>query len=151
MSNWLSQQIGKIDFSALGNTASIISLIITVYLFYAVRKIKSFYVSKARVPELIRELKEHASHLAEFHRDFEDSSEQVLLEIGKAEVTLKSLRNKVQRPTRKSVSRVLKLIKTYTPFYRTKDNLWKIYVEMQKLIQEIAGAQSDRDWENPNG
>lgn len=151
MWSWLSDKIGKITFSGLGSAASILSLIITLYLFYAIRKIKSFYVSKARVPELIEQLEGYASNLADFHRDFKKSREQVLLEIGKAEVTLKSLKKKVGRPTRKSVTVVIRMIKNYSPYNQTQDNLWKIYVEMQKLIQEVIGLQSDRAWENPNG
>lgn len=151
MWTWLSEKIGQIAFSDLGTLASILSFVITLYVFFAVRKIKSFYVSKARVPELIDQLKEHASHLADLHRDFNDSRPQVLLEIGKAEVTLRSLKNKVRRPTKKSVAVVIKLIKSYGPYNQTQDNLWKIYVEMQKLIQEVVGVQSDRAWENPNG
>lgn len=103
MWDWLSVEIGRITFSGVGSAASIISFVITLYLLYAVRKIKSFYVSKARIPELTEQLKEHASKLADFHRDFEESRQQVLLEIGRAEVTLKSLKKKVTRPTRKSV------------------------------------------------
>jgi hypothetical protein len=147
----LVTEIRKITFSGVGSAASIISFLITLYLFYAVRKIKSFYVSKARIPELIEQLKEHASRLADFHRDFEESRQQVLLEIGRAEVTLKSLKKKVSRPTRKSVRVVIKLIGNYSPFNQTQDNLWNIYVELQKVIQEIIGVQSDRAWENPNG
>jgi hypothetical protein len=151
MWNWLSAEIGKITFSGVGSAASIVSFAITLYLLYAVRKIKSFYVFKARVPELTEQLKEHASKLADLHRDFKESREQVLLEIGKAGVTLKSLKKKVGRPTKKSISVVIKLIDDYNPHNQTPSYLWKIYVELQKVIQEIISVQSDRAWENPNG
>lgn len=143
--------IRKITFSGVGNVASILSFAITVYLLYTVRKIKSLYVFKARVPELVEDLREQASKLATFHQDFNVSRPQVLLEIGKAEVTLKDLKKKVGRPTRKSLAIVIKLIADYSPYNQTPDYLWKIYVELQKVIQEIIGLQSDRAWGNPNG
>jgi hypothetical protein len=151
MWNWLSAEMEKITFSDVGSAASIISFVITLYLFYAVRKIKSFYVFKAMVPELTEELKEHASNLADLHRDFKESRDQVLLEIARTGVTLESLKKKVGRPTKKSINVVIKLIDDYSPHNQSPGYLWKIYVELQKVIQEIIYVQSDRAWENVNG
>ena len=107
----LSAQVTKITFSDIGNAASLLSLAITIYLFYAVRRIKSFYVFKARVPELTEQLGTHGSKLALLHGDFKDSRELILLELGRTEVKLKSLRRKkIGRPTKKSVNEVLRLI-----------------------------------------
>jgi hypothetical protein len=53
----LSEKIAKITVSDLANLASILSFIITLYVFYAIRKIKSFYVSKASLPDLLTAVK----------------------------------------------------------------------------------------------
>lgn len=151
MWRWLSTHLAKITFSDVGSAASLISLVITVYLFYAVRKIRSFYVSKARVPELTKQLGSHASRLVILHGDFKTSRDEVLLELGQVEVTLRFLKKKIGRPTKKSVARVLKLIDNYSPHNANKDQLWKIYVDLQKVIQEVVEVQSDQSWENPNG
>jgi hypothetical protein len=42
MWKWLSAEIGDITFSGVGSAASIVSFAITLYLLYAVRKIKGF-------------------------------------------------------------------------------------------------------------
>jgi len=151
MLNWLLKTIRQITFSDVGSIASLISLGMTFYVLYTVRKIKNFYVFKARVPELTEQLEGHASKLVEFHGDFKNSKEKILLEIGKAEVTLKSLEKKVGRRTKKSVAVVVNLIRDYSPYNQSQDYLWKIYVELQKVIQEVIDVQSDRAWENPNG
>src|SRR6266446_172939 len=146
MWRWVSTYVSKLTFSDVGSVASLLSLAITIYLFHAVRRIKSFYVFKARVPELTEQLRTHASRLATLHRDFDGSRDEVLLELGKAEVTLKSLKKKIGRPTKKSVGKAIKLIDNY-PYNKTKNNLWQVYVDLQKVVQEVIEVQSDRSWE----
>jgi hypothetical protein len=71
MMDWLVKTIGQITFSDVGSIASLISLGMTFYVLYTVRKIKNFYVFKARVPELTGQLEGHASKLIEFHGELQ--------------------------------------------------------------------------------
>lgn len=150
MPDWLPTWIKNITLSDIANVSELIGLTMTFYVFYTIRKIKNYYVFKARVPELTQELSGHASKLSEFHNEYKDSQQLIILELGRAEVTLKSLKGKVGRPTKKSISGVMNLIEEYKR-KKNKDNLWGIYVELQKVIQEVATIQGDRAWENYNG
>jgi hypothetical protein len=47
MWDWLSKRFSELTFSDFANITSILSFIVTLYVFYAVRKIKSFYVYQA--------------------------------------------------------------------------------------------------------
>lgn len=75
-----------------GSIASITGLVITVVVFFNIRKIKEFYIFKGRVPELLVRLAKHASNLSAFHKEFEDSLQQIEEEVGLSEITLKSLK-----------------------------------------------------------
>jgi hypothetical protein len=139
-----------INFDDIANVASILSLLLTIYVLYTVRKIKNYYVFKARVPELVNQISDHASKLALFHNDYENSREQILLELGKAEVTLSSLKKKVDRKTRRLITTAITTVQSYNRYTRDKDQLWKIYIDLQKVVQEVINVQGDREWESHN-
>jgi len=49
----------------IGTIASILSLIISGFVYLSVKKIRRFYLLNARVPELLENLSEHASKLSD--------------------------------------------------------------------------------------
>lgn len=73
-----------------------------------------------------------------------------MLELKSTEVTLRSIRQKVERPLKQSVKRVIKLISNYNSqllFHQNKDALFGIYVEMRKVVDEIETHRKDIEWE----
>lgn len=142
--------IKDLKFSDFADVISVIGFCFTIYVLVTIRKIKNFYVFKARVPDLLKKSTELASHLSQFHSDFENSKQQILYEIGQVEVILKSLNKKVNRQVKSSIKEVNKHIVDYKN-YRDKSRLWDIYVSLQKVNQEVINLQEDRSWENNNG
>jgi len=138
-------------FSAIANLLEIAGFVLTVIVFFSVRRIRSFYVFKGRVPEQTETLDKHAFALSEYYREFSDSSKQIKLELKIAEGTVNSLRKKVDRPTRRSLDRVLELIVEYNKAGliapQDKDDLWDVYVEMRKVVDELKNLQQDVTWE----
>ena len=59
------------DYSFWGNTASIVSLIISGFVFYGVRKIRQNFLFNARVPELTEKLNKQASRISSLLNDFD--------------------------------------------------------------------------------
>ena len=136
-----------IKLDDLANLASIVALVLTIVIFMNLRSIRRFYKFTARVPELLNKLIQHARKISEYQKDFATSHREIDLEIAEAEVVLKSLKNKVNRQTISSISRVLKTIKTYNRQRYNSNQLWEVYIEMHKLIAEIHELQSDLKWE----
>jgi len=138
-------------FSAIANLLEIIGFVLTVIVFFSIRRIRSFYVFKGRVPEQTEILDKHASALYEFYKTFSDSFQQIKLELKIAEGTVNSLRKKVDRPTRRSLDRVLELITEYNKAGliapKDKDDLWDVYAEMRKAVDELRNLQQDVTWE----
>jgi hypothetical protein len=135
--------------SVIGFGITLIGLGLTIYVLLTIRKIKSYYVFKARVPDLLKAMSKHGSKLAQFHNDFENSKPQILLEVGQAEVTLKSLNAKVDKQIKISINEVAKQISDYKT-YQEKSRAWNIYISLQKVNQEITNLQEDRKWESNN-
>jgi len=142
--------IKNFKFSDFADVISVIGFCFTIYVLLTIRKIKNFYVFKARVPDLLKKVSKHASQLSQFHNNFEDSKPLILLEIGQVEVILKSLNKKVNRQVKSSIKEVNKHISGYK-IYRDKSRLWDIYVSLQKVNQEVVNLQEDRNWESNNG
>ena len=53
-----------LSLTDLGSVASIIGVVLTILIFLSVRKIKSFYVIKTRVPDLLEKLSKYASAIS---------------------------------------------------------------------------------------
>ncbi len=157
---------GNISDINSGTIASIISLFITIGIFFGIRKIKSYYIFTARVPEILDKLDQNASKIANYFNDFENSIRQISLEIAEVEVGLTSLKKKVKGKTKTSVTRLLNNIKSYegpkiklwtvsfkksgtsSKFkFTDKEKLWKLYIDLYKLIAEIKELQEDYKWE----
>jgi len=140
--------IKGISYSDLGNSASILGLLLTILIFINLWTIKRFYIFTARVPELLKKLCKHSGAIAEYHKDFSNSHREIDLELAGIEIILKSLKGKVIRKTKSSVNRVIKCVRNYNRIGQSQKDLWAIYVEIQKLITEIEELQSDLKWEH---
>ena len=134
--------------SILGNIASIVGLALTILVFLNTKKIKEYYLLRARVPELIDKLTECSSKLAEQHREFEESRDLISVELGRAEVVLKSLEAKLKGRGRDSVRSLIKSVKNYDVKTQERDSLWAVYVGMTKVIDELRDLQEDLKWGN---
>jgi hypothetical protein len=134
-------------FSIFGTVASMISLVLTVWVLINVGKIKSYYMFAARVPDLNKQLKQHASEISAYLNDFEGFLPQIQLELAQTEIVLRSLKNKLDRQPKKSATQLLKVLRHYDLNSGDKDGLYSIYVDMRKLESEIEDLQEDLKWE----
>jgi predicted PurR-regulated permease PerM len=100
-------------FSISGSMASIISLILTFYVFLDVRRIKSYYLFAGRVPELIKQLQQHAQAIFNYLDKEDRSFLEVEQELTNAEVVLESLKDKLDGELKKSVEQLLQSLKSY--------------------------------------
>ena len=132
----------------VGDLASIASLLLTIFVFFNVRKIKAYYSFTARIPELIDRLTEHTSKLNSYHQEFENSLQLIDEELAKSEASLEALQKKVDRPTRTLIKGILEKISKYKQTRRkNSDEFWKIYVEMSKVTAKVRDLQEERKWE----
>lgn len=133
--------------SVIGDVVSIISLLLTIFVYYNVRKLREHYMFRARAPEIIRRLLAHSSNLANYLNTFMESLPQIDLELRLAEVQLRSLGKKLRGQPKKSVRQLLKSIKAYDINEQGDEELRRVYVELMKVIEEVKEHRKDLDWE----
>jgi hypothetical protein len=136
--------------STVADALSVVGFIITIKVFLDLRKIKSFYVFKGRIPELIRNLDAHAARLASYYDDHDISRQGIKLELAQAEVTLNSIRRKVDRPTKRTVDAASEAISAYDDTlmpHQSRELLWNVYIEIRKAVDELVNRQKDVEWE----
>jgi len=132
----------------VGDLASIASLLLTIFVFFNVRKIRAYYSFTARIPGLIDRLREHTSGLENYLRDFGNSLQSIDVELAKSEATLEALQKRVDRPTRTLIKGILEEVSKYRQTRRKSiDQLRKIYVEMSKITYKVRDLQEERKWE----
>ena len=124
--------------------ASIVSLGLTLLVYFNVRKLRRAYLFTARVPELIEELSAKASSLASLHGAQSKSQIQVLM--AESDVLLRSLKSKVGGNSRAAVNAVLVATAEYQ-LNDSSDIVWRVYVAMQKCLAELRQTQLDLKWD----
>jgi len=138
----------KDTLSVISDVASVISLILTLFVLYDVRKLRERYKFRVRGPEILRKLKAHSAKLADYLNEFEGFLPQIDLELGRAHVQLKSLeKKKLPRPVKKAIKHVRKSIQGYNTGAKDEESLRRVYVEMMIVIEEVNDYQKDSDWE----
>jgi len=134
-------------FTALASVASILSLAISVAVLIDVRKIRSFYVFTARVPQLLDRLRDNSSSLSNQLNDFERFRAQIPLLLADTEVALASLSKKVRSPHNGVVRALALRVKEYDVKADGEVPLREIYVDLHKVIATIDDLREDLKWE----
>ena len=152
-------------FTAAATLASIISLVISIIVLIGMRSIKKHYIFVARVPEILEKLEELASNISANLNDFGGITSTLSIYLAETEINLKSLKRKVNGNSRKSISALLKKITKLDSgsqrlkikfissiFMPTKEDsdlnqLYKIHIDLHKVIAEIKDLDKDHRWE----
>jgi hypothetical protein len=137
-----------LDHLNIGDFVSIASLLITIIVFYNVRKIRAYYSFTARIPALIDRLAGHTAKLAGYLKDFQNSSQPIEVELARSEATLELLKKMVDHDTKRSIEQVLTQIGRFRQTRPTsRYQLGKIHADMSKLADQVKDLQEERKWE----
>jgi|GEM_PF-2272583 len=148
LTTYVSKFFAKENFSFISDIASVISLILTLFVLYEVRRLKEQYKFRVRGPEILRKLKAHSAKLADYLNEFESFLPQIDLELGRSHVQLKSLeKKKLPRSVKKAIKHLRKSIQSYNASTKDEEVIRQVYVEMMVVIEEVNDYQKDLDWE----
>lgn len=137
-----------LTLSNLGNVASILGIGLSLYVIYNVREIRKSYLFTARAPALLKSLRTHSSNIKDLLKEFETSIEQIEAELAKCSPVLDSLRTKVGRQERKSISKAVQLISANKSLSAgSKNAVWDIYKELLKVEEAMRNLHKDKQWE----
>lgn len=96
--------------TALGTLSSVISLVLTIFVFFNIRNIRSFYVFTARVPQLSEDIAAKSSLLNDQLNTFEGMTVKLRTLLAEVEVLLVSLSKNVDGSLKKQVLMLLKKV-----------------------------------------
>ncbi len=131
----------------IGGVASILGFFLTIYVFLTIRAIKRNYLFRARVPILQKKLQKHASSISSMMHSYSDSKNIIMKELSLAEVNSLSLQSKTKGKMKSSLKALVSDIRYYKKSGGSKEDLRKIYLSLNMVIQEIANYRDDDKWE----
>lgn len=143
-----------VDYITLGNAGSIASIfgfLLTIYVFLTIRAIKRNYLFRARVPVLQKKLQKHASAISTALHRYDESTIKIMEELSLAEVNSFSLQSKTTGKLKSSLKIVVRDIRHYKSTGGNKEELRRIYLSMNMIIQEITNFREDDKWESNDG
>jgi hypothetical protein len=147
MKSLLAEWASSLTLSDAGSLASLIGLLVTFWVAMSVRRIKSFYIVTARVPELARRLKQHSSALATYLNDFEAFKDKIREELVVTEVTVNSLRRKVSGQTKRTVKVLWKEMRRANGLGVDSSSARALYLRIIHVNEQLKDLQSGLKWE----
>jgi len=92
----------------IGTIASVIGVLISAYVLVELKIIKRKFLFKARIPDLIKSLKNHTKEMSQRLNDFDGSKRDLETDLTRCGATLKNLKSKVDRNTRQTTNQLIK-------------------------------------------
>lgn len=129
----------------VGNTASVAGFFVSLYVLFEVNKIRKNFLFKARIPQLIKALKEYAKNFSSNLQSFDNSEREIETNLSESLSTLKNLKGKVSGDSKHETKNLIKKIKKRKKPI-TKDDLWEIYNDLQALINSLGHLHEDTQW-----
>lgn len=157
--DWIISFMVDKPFTALASLSSVVSLILTFFVFIGVGKIRKFYIFTARIPELSERLSEMASNISSALNGDDSESVKTKQTLAEAEVALQSLCRKSSNPIKGSAKRVIDEIREFNgqrSWFSVSNNshgqspeqqLRSIHIALYKLVAEIKEVYEDKRWE----
>jgi hypothetical protein len=155
----------------LADLTSLAGFLLTVYVTYTVKNIRSFYVSAAVIPKLISRITDLASDISTCYSKYDDSADEISLKLGLLDTNIKSLTSRLPRNKRGSLNQLSQMVRRYIgtspeglswfnnlknkddnnghdpSVHRTPELLWAIYGATQKILEEMNNFQEERKWQ----
>lgn len=153
MIDWITQ-----NFSGISGWSSIFGFLLSIWVLYTVKKLRNYYLLKARTPELIKEINKFSKELNSYLEDIKTNKNEIIVVVKKCEFTLKSLRRKGTNDLVSLIDKMLQRISKMkkggpvrlNPFKPSKwsfdDEAWELYSDMQGVLQGLKETANDSNW-----
>lgn len=135
------------------NTAlGYVGFAITLYVLVTVRSIKRTFLSRVRLPKVIRDLEEAGSALNNSLGSWPSGKTQAQCQIKIAASLLKSVATLLPRNERKETSRIHEKLRLAgqefdQPKFSRADPVWDLYSDIQSSITSLRQASENLKWE----
>lgn len=153
MINWITQ-----NFNSISGWSSIFGFLLSIWVLYTVKKLRNYYLIKARTPEIIKDINNFSKELNSYLRDIENNKNEIIVVVKKCEFTLKSLRRKSTKDLVSLIDKMLLRISNLKkggpirlnpfkpPIWSFNDEAWELYSDMQGVLQGLKETANDSNW-----
>lgn len=147
MPEWLS------DINTFGSVASIIGLIVAIFLFIEARSIRKSFLRRARLPELNKDLAKAASEISVHIKIWESNKEPALEKFSHAKALLENIRKKLPEDERRMVEKYLTQLQPKRLWFKKReisdldrDEAFQLYSELNGLVTSLRELAKDNTW-----
>jgi hypothetical protein len=133
-------KIGEI-INWIGSFASIISLFLTLWVLWEIRKLTQFHVFVNRAPQLLVVIQKCEKDLSKLLVDFDNSHRNIKIKLGGLRGDLSSLQIMVDKSIRPSILSVIELIEQYNRNQPPdRERLADIQAGLRGVLREVENA-----------
>jgi ABC-type histidine transport system ATPase subunit len=126
---------------------SLLAFAITVYVMYEVRAIRNSFKSRARLPEIIKDLSASGSSISKLLKDWPLQEREVK---GHVKSTLTILTVSVEFLSGEQKSEIKKLrarLKIALAAFGPSTDAWELYTDVQNAVQILTQASKNAKWD----
>lgn len=136
----------------LNTGLSLIGFFVTIYVLVEVRRIKSAFLARARLPDLIKELSKAGSALNSHLGQWDSQRNEARGQIKIAATLIKSTLTMVPKPERTELERIQKkLVDAAQQFsdqgHSNVEAAWDLYSDIQSCITSLNQVTKNMKWE----
>ena len=133
-------KIGEV-ISWIGSIASIISLVLTFWIFWQIRNLKKFYIFVNLGSQLLATIQKQEKALSKLMRNFDNLHPSIKLELGSLRGNLSSLKVVVDKSMKDSIQRVILLVEQYNVNQQpNRERVEDIQAELRRVLREVESA-----------
>jgi hypothetical protein len=130
----------------IADSASVLGLLVSVYVLLEVTTLKRRFLCKARLPQLKNAISKHAARISEKLNNFDDCAHELDAELSRCVASLTSLKYKTDRETKNMTKALEKKIRR-RDYPLQKDQVWSIYNDIQGLAARLGHLHEDMKWD----
>lgn len=127
----------------VGSISSVISLGVSIYVALSLRKIRNTYIFRARAPQFVRALKNHASTLIQYGSDIDNSRREIEVELTKIDVRARTMQSRMRGESRRAAKRLRMVIKAYEVDPTSQDKFYAVYKAVLRVVEEVKELRED--------
>lgn len=147
MPEWLS------NINTVGSVASILGLVVTIFLFIEARSIQKSFLRRARLPELNKDLAKATSEISVHIKSWESNKEPVLERFSQVKALLENIKKKLPEDERKMVEKYLIklrpkrfLLQNREISELNREKAFQLYSELNGLLTSLRELAKDNTW-----
>lgn len=132
--------------SVIADVLSILGFILTLWVAWNVKQLRRRYTLVGVAPVWIDRIREQAERIKQLHGQYNDSREDISVELSRLAGTSEALERLLPRDQRRSIHAMVVTIRRYEGGSRTAQALWEIYRQSQRVLEELKSFQEEQQW-----